>query len=391
MKKKSLIILSLVTATALLAGCITVPATEPKPEVESQVVSETESGGESQIANPWTDTTLEAIEDELGIEIHLPKEVTQSGCRMLSDEKIYEVDFVYQDQGYTYRLKKTDALEDISGLFYEWSGSMETPVGDYMATDYRSISDEETVDHIIWYDEKEGITHSLSTIASDLDGFDISPVAEKLIGIGDDNFLDYSAFYAPVIEEILGMIEDGYDYEKEYQYCSNGIMERVNYGKKDELLKSIGYKIEDISGDAIPELLIGEDQNNGEEKEPESYLFSVFTCKDGEIYCTLDGWARSSYRYLGEGSFFYLGSGGAMYTTIAECHLSHDGSEIIFDDCYFTYDKNGGNEMGYYHNTTGVVDPKEAEELDISPEEFWEIEEDNEYKNITWTPVGEFK
>ena len=112
MKKKSLIILSLVTATALLAGCITMPASEPKPEAESQTqaVSETESAGETQIANPWTDTSLEAIEDELGIEIHLPKEVTQSGCRMLSEDKIYEVDFVYQDLGYTYRLKKTDAL-----------------------------------------------------------------------------------------------------------------------------------------------------------------------------------------------------------------------------------------------------------------------------------------
>ena len=34
---------------------------------------------------------------------------------------------------------------------------------------------------------------------------------------------------------------------------------------------------------------------------------------------------------------------------------------------------------------------RKLQKQDISPEEFWELEEDNEYKNITWTPVGEFK
>ena len=75
----------------------------------------------------------------------------------------------------------------------------------------------------------------------------------------DKSELDYEVVYAPVKDEVLDLIINGYDYEKDYVYPSSGIMESVMYRTKTDLLNNIGYVIEDINGDGIPELLIGED------------------------------------------------------------------------------------------------------------------------------------
>ena len=386
MKKRSILVLTL--CVAFLAGCT--QKSTVVPENNSQQVQQT-SEVEVGVANPWVDSSLEEIESNLGIKVSVPKDATQTGYRALPEEGLYEINFVYQDMGYDYRLKKTDALEDISGLFYDWTVVEDEPVGDYTATDYRAKNGEETVDHIIWYDEAEGVTHSLSTSARDLDGFYIAAIAEKLIGIGsdDDVEMDYHAFYAPVIDDILDMINNGYDFEKDYTYPSTGITERVMYGEKEDLLKEIGFAIEDISGDGIPELIIGED--SALDMTPDqNTIYDVYTCSDGQIVCALEGWARNSYSYLGNGRFYNMGSNGAMYAVFGTYHLTADGTELICEDCYFTYDKNNGSEIGYYHNNTGVAEPEGSEELDVSDADFWNLYNDLTYESIGWTPVGEY-
>ena len=399
MKKSRLLTVSLaVSATILLAGCNRV-LTPPEPgnapiSSEVSVSSENPAGSEesAEIANPWSDSSLEEIEGDLGIKVSIPKNVSQIGYRKMAEEKLYEINFVYENLGYDYRLKKTDALEDISGLYYEWTASYETPVGDYTATDYRAENGEETVDHIIWYDTKEGVTHSLSTSARDLDGFDIAAIAEMLIGIGSDD-ADYYTLYTPVMDEIFDTVENGYDYEKEYEYVSNAVMEKVNYGDKDKVLNELGFVLEDVSGDGIPELIIGEDQTFAPDSDPnrQSYIYQIFTCKDNGVVCAVDGWSRNNYRYLGDGEFFNVGSSGAMFTLFAKLHLSTDGTEQIIDDCYFTYDKNGGDMVGYYHNTTGEMDPDKAEEVPgMDAEKFWEIEEDCDFELMDWTPIKDW-
>ena len=137
MKKKNIIALTAtLSAVLLLTGCTQVSTSVENLPANSEVTSEENIG----IANPWSDTTLDAIEADLGIDISIPKDATQTGYRVLSEEKLYEIDFVYNDLGYTYRLKKTDALEDISGLYYDWTASVDTGVGDYKATDYRAVT-----------------------------------------------------------------------------------------------------------------------------------------------------------------------------------------------------------------------------------------------------------
>ena len=202
---------------------------------------------------------------------------------------------------------------------------------------------------------------------------------------------DYEELYAPVIDELNATIENGYDFEKEYVYLSEGLIERLMYGEKDTLPDEIGYWLEDYSGDGIPELLVGysEVYETGEqEMHIEDYIAGVYTIKDGKPVMTIEGWARNSYRLMDEGHFFNIGSGGAMNTIIGECHLSEDGTEVIWDEFCFTEGRADGS-IAVFTNDSGIADREVSEEMDIGEEEFSDIMGEYELRCelIAWLPV----
>ena len=76
-------------------------------------------------------------------------------------------------------------------------------------------------------------------------------------------------------------------------------------------------------------------------------------------------------------------------TVTGAFHLSDDGCDIIWDDCYFTDEKEDGS-VGYFHNKTGVIDASRSEEMENGDEVFNEIMDDLAYNSIRieWTPIG---
>ena len=205
----------------------------------------------------------------------------------------------------------------------------------------------------------------------------------------DISELDYEVVYAPVKDEVLDLIINGYDYEKDYVYPSSGIMESVMYRTKTDLLNNIGYVIEDINGDGIPELLIGEDMvGYYDDITDESYIYNGYTYKDGEIVCFLEGWARSSYRWMGNGNFFYTGSSSAMSSMFGQCCLNADGTELEWVDFYYS-DEVGDGSIGFYHNTSGMVDASASERLDLSDEDFWGLMDNYKCGLLDWNLIGE--
>ena len=220
--------------------------------------------------------------------------------------------------------------------------------------------------------------------------YDDTCMSEILVyGPGDiSDSADYAAVYEPVFEEILDVIEYGYNIDREYAYVSSGLVEKINYPGDSDLLEDVGYVLEDLSGDGIPELLIGCDENYGGSL-PSSYIYSIFTIKDDKAFPVVQCWTRSSYHYMGNSHFFYLGSGGAMITLMGENHLSNDGTEVVWDDFYFTDEKENG-EAGIYHNNSGVFDADESEELTMTEGQFSQIMEDYEERCelLSWTPIG---
>ena len=216
-------------------------------------------------------------------------------------------------------------------------------------------------------------------------------VAEEQDAPADLSQEDYEALYRPVIDEILATIEDGYDYEKAYDYLSEGLVERLMYGEKDSLPDEIGYWLEDYSGDGVPELLIGYSEAydaGDQEMIIEDNIVGVYTIKDGKPFMTIEGWARNSYRLMDNGHFYNCGSGGAMNTIIGECHLSEDGTEVIWDEFCFTEGRADGS-IAIFSNDSGIADMDISDELDIGEEEFADImgEYDLRCELIVWLPI----
>ncbi len=156
----------------------------------------------------------------------------------------------------------------------------------------------------------------------------------------------------------------------------------------DNPLEKIGYLVQDVSGDGIPELLIGctVDGDNS--------IYLVYSGASGEANLSLEGFYRSNYGYLGEGKFSYSGSAGALYHIFGTYTISKDGSTFECNDYYFTYEKDETlTDIDFYHNTIGKMDVKNSEKLDITEEDFYKIEEEIGSKTIklNFTPFSQYK
>lgn len=146
-------------------------------------------------------------------------------------------------------------------------------------------------------------------------------------------------------------------------------------GITEEAPTCVGYTVQDISGDGVPELIIADIAEKEDGTCRGSMVYAVYTTADGKAYNVLEGWNRNRYDWTGDGRFFNRGSAGAAYAIIGDFALSKDGRELVFGDYWFTYDKNnGGEEIAYFHNTTGQWDVEASEE--ISAEAFYQAEEE---------------
>ena len=147
-----------------------------------------------------------------------------------------------------------------------------------------------------------------------------------------------------------------------------GVMETAQYFE-DKALDEIGYLYKDINSDDVPELLIGMRNMNGSNS-----LFGIYTLLNDKPTFVLEGRSRSSYSLMKDDKLFYRGSNGAAYSIFGVYALGKE-ADLVCEDFYFTYDKTSYTDIGFFHNTTGVYDKSKAEELKITDDEFWAIEE----------------
>jgi hypothetical protein len=91
-----------------------------------------------------------------------------------------QVTFTWQGENYTARIAPADAFKDISGLYCQWEAEYECEVARCKGIVRRAHDGGNTVDVCLWYDELTGLMYSVCTAGADLDGFDITAVAQML-------------------------------------------------------------------------------------------------------------------------------------------------------------------------------------------------------------------
>ena len=199
---KGLFVLALAMSVVMaMAGCknkkpASQGGTSQMPEATSEDMTETSEGTSVGMANPWVGCTQDDVEAALGITIKFPEgyesakflallEQTEDGQEIDEETRwanaLYEIYFDYDGLMFCYRLKKTEELEDISGLYYDWDKTFDFVFMGHDCKQYRSIADGIYCDLMQWYDENKGVTYSLSVQDDDLDGFDIEGVAGMMV------------------------------------------------------------------------------------------------------------------------------------------------------------------------------------------------------------------
>lgn len=155
-----------------------------------------------------------------------------------------------------------------------------------------------------------------------------------------------------------------------------GVWEAALYpGDTGGALDSIGYALQDMSGDGVAELLIGAITHRDDQLAYGSEIFAMYACIDSVPTLTFEGWARSRYYTAAEGTFFYQGSNSASFSLFGSYTLSPDGARLVCRDLYFTCEKpNVPDETALYHSQTGSAEPADSEELTIPEEQFRQLE-----------------
>lgn len=276
MKKRLIILLTLCITASCLASCgktvktdqqISTETADNALTTEENVVSE-----EATIANPMSESSEADIKSTIGGDFTLSEDCTDAKYFIydLSDgQQMGEVQFTYNK--YTkcsLRIQKTDSYTDISGENYEWDFTEYATLGDCICESMRHISEKETVDVCIWYDDQKQLMYSLSAKAADLDGFDIGGLAGIVSGLKYEVNFDAEIWYPndflqertqkdqyESYEEIISLLQSGEAYaygkvigcEGESLFITSGV-----YDNGDGNMASIeAYLYTNVNGSII--------------------------------------------------------------------------------------------------------------------------------------------
>lgn len=142
----------------------------------------------------------------------------------------------------------------------------------------------------------------------------------------------------------------------------------------------MGYAIQDLNGDGVPELAIGFTPEYG------AYLSSLFTLAEGTPRLVF-GEAGDGYTYLQDGSFFYNGCRSASENGKGIYQFTDDGTALICREFYFLRILDGDeSDAAVYYNSTGSWEIGDSRKTNMTEEEFWAWEP--EYMYLPMTPFS---
>ena len=137
------------------------------------------------IANPWEDMTAEQIMSETGLSFGVSEGAENVIYRYLRSEETAEMQFTWAGGEYCARIRPMEQEEgelyDISGMYYEWPLEEPVNIGSCFGSIAQAVQDGGVwAERCLWYDADAKRMYSLSVIADDLDGLDLTALAEQV-------------------------------------------------------------------------------------------------------------------------------------------------------------------------------------------------------------------
>lgn len=192
-------------------------------------------------------------------------------------------------------------------------------------------------------------------------GKDAPPVRTPMGTKDTEQTSDLEQAYSDLVERFRTLVSDPFGQDSD-EPGEMGVLETAR-GMGDDAPYEMGYLIEDLSGDGIPELAVG---------GLRGMTNALYTLVDGKPELVFEGWYRSSYVYLGDGRFYYYGFNSAAESGQGVFALTKDGIRLECESFLFT-GLNSDGDVVVYSNETGSWDIAESEKSDMTAEEFWAL------------------
>ena len=137
------------------------------------------------LVNPWEEMTAEQLASESGLSFGMPEGAENVVYRYLRSDEMAEMQFSWAGGEYCARIRPM-VLEDwdfydISGMYYEWKTEEPVNVGPCAGSLSQALQDDGVwVERCLWYDADAKRMYSLSVTAEDVDGLDLTALAEQV-------------------------------------------------------------------------------------------------------------------------------------------------------------------------------------------------------------------
>lgn len=137
------------------------------------------------IPNPWEEMTAEELKDASGLSFGVPEGAENVIYRFLRSEYLAEMQFTWKNGEYCARIQPA-ALQDgelmnIADMYFAWDHEEAVTIGHCYGTIGRAkTGSEDWAELCLWYDAVPGLMYALSVSATDLDGLDLTALAEQV-------------------------------------------------------------------------------------------------------------------------------------------------------------------------------------------------------------------
>ena len=129
--------------------------------------------------------TADRLQEETGLAFTLPEGAEKVAYRWYGAEMLAEIQFSWKGAEYCFRTQpmqlKSGELMDISGMYFDWTNEEQIRV--HLCSGSIAQAESGTGDKVercLWYDETAEIMYSLSVVGADLNGLDLSAIAEQI-------------------------------------------------------------------------------------------------------------------------------------------------------------------------------------------------------------------
>lgn len=203
----------------------------------------------------------------------------------------------------------------------------------------------------------------------------------------------YEREYGKLVEGIYNFVNDG-NMDKVPQQGMTGIYELRDRMGYVDALNMLGYTLQDINNDKVPELIFAILDN---EKQGKGYygkdIYAIYTFVDGKIKFVDEGWARSNIKLLANNMLLTRGNSSNTDYVLALKDLLPNGNKRCID-MYFTRSKSN-NEPGLdvYRNNAGRDDVAVSQKTNMTADEFFDMGEEmaGDSVKLELLPLKEYK